>query len=106
MCSSYLEMQKEATKLLVCSSWEEASRAAADGSPEQLLRRVVDVEHHGEVLVHGRANGGVRKMRKIKGKLRNKEERVEASCVRGERPRRRRSSGGLRGWFWAAWGLR
>ena len=80
----YLVVRKIDAKRMEGSVWTRACSSLLDRSPEQLLRRGADVEHHGEVLVHGRANGGVRKMRKIKGKLRNKEERIGASCVHGE----------------------
>ena len=69
------------------------------------LRRLAGVVDVDEALVHGRAKGGVRKVRRIIVKRKNKKEGVGASCVRGERPRRRCSSGGWQGWFWAAWGL-
>ena len=65
-----------------------------------------EVAHRGVVLVHGMQREWIREVRKIKVKRKNKKEGVGASCVRGERPRRRRSSGGWQGWSWAAWGLR
>ena len=48
------------------------------------LRRLAGVVDADGSLVQGGANGGVRKMRKNKGKLRDKEERNGASCIRGE----------------------
>ena len=45
------------------------------------LAGVVDAD---ESLVHGRAKGSVRKVRWIKRKLGDEEERIGASCVRGK----------------------
>ena len=106
MCNSYLEMPKEMTDALDLAERTERSRGVGNYSPESRLRRLTGVVDVGEALVHGRTKGGVRKVRRIIVKRKNKKEGVGASCVRGERPRRRCSSGGWQGWFWAAWGLR
>ena len=92
----YLDEAERTTKLMIGSTKKGAPCAAADGSLEQLLRRAVDVEHHDVVLMHERTNGGIREVRKIKGTLKNMKGRGGASCIRCNRPRRRRSSGGLR----------
>ena len=99
----YLDEAERTTKLMIGSAKKGAPRAAADGLPEQLLRRATDVEHHSVALVHERTRRRVREVRNVKEKCSNEKRKGGASWTHRNSISAVSDSSGLRGGFWAAW---